>query len=400
MGLFGLGGFFGGFGNTFGRQFQAPQFRNPFNEAPGIGIFKQDTPQPIKTNTINQIAAANMGFTGDSPEMAAAVRADSSGQGLLQAFAPGAKSLIASGSPVPTPQARPSSAPTSTAPFQGGHATAPNVNTSVTANTKPVSYDADWYAGLAAPAQTAQNDIPLPQSRPGQIAPWQDQPSKMEPWPSFTPQPFKQEDITVPTSSIPNPNSILNGEQLSSNDGSLELSARSRTPDNHLSGVLQQMTDKYNLPPGYLTKTAEIESSFNPRDVSSTGAAGLFQFTRGTAQRMGLADRFDPVASADAAARLAVSNKAALSSALGRDPSAGELYLAHQQGAAGASALLAHPDMNAIDALTPAYGGNRAAARRAILVNGGNANMTAGQFASRFTNKFGGGTAVASATPL
>jgi hypothetical protein len=164
---------------------------------------------------------------------------------------------------------------------------------------------------------------------------------------------------------------------------------------------LTGLSDKYGLPADYLPKTAKIESSWNPNVVSSTGASGLFQFTRGTAKRMGLSDRFDPYASADAAARLAVSNKDFLVKRIGRDPSAGELYLAHQQGASGASHLLGNPSANVVDALTPAYGGNRAAAARAVTVNGGNTRMTAGDFASKWTSKYdgtsSGGTLVAAA---
>lgn len=160
---------------------------------------------------------------------------------------------------------------------------------------------------------------------------------------------------------------------------------------------LQDLSKKYNLPTDYLAATAKIESSFNPNAVSSTGATGVFQFTKGTAKRMGLNNRFDPYQSADAAARLAADNRASLTKAIGRDPTAGELYLAHQQGASGAANLLANPDMKAVDALASAYGGNRSAAQRAITVNGGNANMTAGQFAARWTGKFdGSSTAVAS----
>ena len=99
---------------------------------------------------------------------------------------------------------------------------------------------------------------------------------------------------------------------------------------------------RHGVDPGALLKIAELESSFNPqaRNTSSS-AGGLFQFIDSTAADYGLADRFDPSQAADAAARLAKDNAASLRKVLGRDPTAGELYLAHQQGAGGAAKLAA-----------------------------------------------------------
>lgn len=148
------------------------------------------------------------------------------------------------------------------------------------------------------------------------------------------------------------------------------------------------LTSKYNLPDGYLSRTATLESHGNPSDVSQTGAAGVFQFTKGTAKQMGVQNRFDPYESADGAARYAVSNQKELTQSLGRAPTGGELYLAHQQGAGGAAALLKNPGANVVDALAPAYGGSRAGAKEAVLVNGGNENMTAREFASKWTDAY------------
>jgi hypothetical protein len=155
-------------------------------------------------------------------------------------------------------------------------------------------------------------------------------------------------------------------------------------------GYLGNLTQKYSLPDGYLSRTATLESNGNPNDVSKTGAAGVFQFTKGTAKDMGVQDRFDPYQSADGAARYAAQNQTALTQSLGRAPTGGELYLAHQQGAGDPAALLKNPDMNVVDALAPAYGGSRAGAREAVEVNGGNANMTAGEFASKWTSAYDG----------
>lgn len=64
--------------------------------------------------------------------------------------------------------------------------------------------------------------------------------------------------------------------------------------------------DKAGLPKGLMSAVAGTESSWNPRAFNTTsGAAGLFQFTVDTGNRYGLSamDRFDPEKSADAAAR-------------------------------------------------------------------------------------------------
>jgi hypothetical protein len=73
-------------------------------------------------------------------------------------------------------------------------------------------------------------------------------------------------------------------------------------------------------------------------------------------------------------------NRQQLASTLGREPTDGELYLAHQQGAGGAIKLLSNPDARAVDVV----------GRAAVLNNGGDENMTAGQFANKWTSRFAG----------
>lgn len=137
---------------------------------------------------------------------------------------------------------------------------------------------------------------------------------------------------------------------------------------------------QYGLPAGYLERTAMIESGGNPNAQNpNSSAGGMFQFIDSTAKQYGLTDKTDPLASADAAARLAADNRAYLAKALGREPTAGELYLAHQQGAGGAAKLLAAGNAPAASIV----GGD------AVGLNGGNAGMTAADFAGKWTGKFG-----------
>ena len=139
----------------------------------------------------------------------------------------------------------------------------------------------------------------------------------------------------------------------------------------------------------YLLQTARRESSLNPSAKASTSSAvGLFQFLQGTwlqvmkeeGPRLGYAQianeiqrnsdgsytvadptrkaeilklREDPQIAADLAAAFTRSNGEYLKSRFGRNPSAGELYIAHFLGAEGAERMfkagLENPDQLAVN---------------------------------------------------
>jgi hypothetical protein len=133
------------------------------------------------------------------------------------------------------------------------------------------------------------------------------------------------------------------------------------------------------LPAGYLGTTAFIESRFNPNaNNPESSAGGPFQFINSTARQYGLRNKYDWGQATDAATRLASDNASVLRRALGRNPTGAELYLAHQQGSAGAAKLLASPNARAVDIV----------GRDAVRLNGGNANMTAQQFANLWLKKY------------
>lgn len=160
-------------------------------------------------------------------------------------------------------------------------------------------------------------------------------------------------------------------------------------PPEQLKNVIADAAVRHAVDPHTLTQIAGIESKFNPSAKNpNSSAGGLFQFVDGTARQYGLRDRFDPAQAADAAARLASDNTGALKSALGRMPTAGELYLAHQQGAAGATKLLKNPSARAVDLV----------GADAVKLNGGNTNMTAGEFAAIWTSKVSNGSSSAAAS--
>ena len=140
---------------------------------------------------------------------------------------------------------------------------------------------------------------------------------------------------------------------------------------------------QYGLPAGYLARTYQIESGsganlYNPLSK----AAGGFQFIPSTAKQYGLKDPYDLVQSADAAARLAADNRAALQKAGIESPTAAQLYLAHQQGASGANKLLGGADTKATDIV----------GEKAVLWNAGKTSMTGPEFAERIMAKFEGTT--------
>lgn len=156
-------------------------------------------------------------------------------------------------------------------------------------------------------------------------------------------------------------------------------------------GLMKPVAMKTGINPEYLYKTAHIETggTFDPNAVNPlSGATGLMQFMPGTAKQYKLDDPTDPRAAINAAAQLAADNKKVLANKLGREPTDSELYLAHQQGAGGASALLTRPNDNAVDILTDVYDGDRQLAEKAVTQNGGNFDMTGAQFAARWTDKY------------
>ncbi|HEU0095209.1 MAG TPA: transglycosylase SLT domain-containing protein, partial [Rhizomicrobium sp.] len=121
-------------------------------------------------------------------------------------------------------------------------------------------------------------------------------------------------------------------------------------PPDQIQQLITQSARRHGVDAHALSETARLESGYNPNARNpASSAGGLFQFVDGTARQYGVSDKFDPAQSTDAAARLMKDNAATLSRTLGRAPTAGELYLAHQQGAGGASKLLSNPSALAVD---------------------------------------------------
>ncbi|WP_299129700.1 hypothetical protein [uncultured Amaricoccus sp.] len=134
---------------------------------------------------------------------------------------------------------------------------------------------------------------------------------------------------------------------------------------------------------GYVGRLGQIESGWkggaqNP----NSSAGGYFQWTDGTANQYGVT-KGDLASETAGLERFTLDNAHTFEAMLGRAPqSEAELYLMHQQGAGGAAKLLGNPSARAVDVV----------GRDAVLNNGGNEGMSAGQFAQHVMGYYGGGT--------
>jgi hypothetical protein len=127
-----------------------------------------------------------------------------------------------------------------------------------------------------------------------------------------------------------------------------------------------------------LARTVQMESSGNPESGKGTAHVGLGSFDVPTAAEAGVANRLDPEQSIRGIAKLSASRAPVLQTALGRAPTDAELYLAHQQGAGGASKLLSNPNARAGDLVGDDH----------IRDNGGDPNAPASAFTSLWKQKF------------
>lgn len=156
-----------------------------------------------------------------------------------------------------------------------------------------------------------------------------------------------------------------------------------------ISSIITQAANKHGVSAETLAMIADIESDGDPNAKNpNSSAAGLFQFVKGTAKAYGLTNPYDAAAAADAGARLLRDNEQLLTKRLGRAPTPGELYLAHQQGAEGAAKLLMNPDAPAASLV----------GINAVRGNGGSEDMTAATFAAKWLRRAGGEVPTANPT--
>lgn len=135
----------------------------------------------------------------------------------------------------------------------------------------------------------------------------------------------------------------------------------------------------------YYTRLAQLESSNNPYAKNpKSSAKGKYQFIDSTAKQYGITAPFGTPEytqqEEEAIKRFTSDNYNILKEKLGREPSQGELYLAHQQGANGAAKLIGSQSNAA-----------QSVGQDAIALNAGNQAQTGQDFANQWINKFEGG---------
>jgi len=118
---------------------------------------------------------------------------------------------------------------------------------------------------------------------------------------------------------------------------------RSRHPgyqfDDNIEAAIAQAAQEYNIPLPMMRAMARIESGGNPAAVTGS-YRGLYQLSR----TEGRGDLMDPVNNARYAAQNFRAQIDAFKAKYGREPTAAEIYLQHQQGVGGAAAHMANPD--------------------------------------------------------
>lgn len=200
-----------------------------------------------------------------------------------------------------------------------------------------------------------------------------------------------------------------------------------------LAAAVQQGAERTGTGFDYLMRTAQRESALNPTAKASTSSAtGLFQFIEQTWLQIVKADgakhglqryadaiearggrytvtdpamrqeilglRNDPATSSVLAGELSRRNGASLAQALGRQPTDGELYVAHVMGARGAASLIREAATNPSRSAASLYP-DEAAANRGLFYDRatGAARSVAGLYAV-LTAGFGTGTTIQTAS--
>lgn len=207
---------------------------------------------------------------------------------------------------------------------------------------------------------------------------------------------------------------MLSAQQLRGPTSQTAIAKPSTNVPEPMRNAIARAAQKTGADFEYLMAQANIESSFNPSAKAPTSsAAGLYQFINSTwlntldkhGESLGLGEvadmiqirggkakitdpskrgaimalRYDPQASALMAGALANDNRAALSSFLGREPSHGELYLAHFAGAPGAKEMLSELKSNPASIAAAILPG-AARANRSMFYKADGSARTVGEF--------------------
>lgn len=152
---------------------------------------------------------------------------------------------------------------------------------------------------------------------------------------------------------------------------------------------LVQLATKAGVNPATWLAMYEIESG-SGRNLTNkkSGASGHFQIMPEYFKDYGVtrAGAYDLATSFRAVKKHHDRQSQSIRKMLGRELTAGEYYLGHQQGWGGAKALLANPNENVVRALQKA-GLSAGSAKAQVVQNGGKTSMSAKQFADMWIKK-------------
>ena len=161
-------------------------------------------------------------------------------------------------------------------------------------------------------------------------------------------------------------------------------------------GTFSAIERETRVPQGYTARTIQLESGGDP-EARAGSHTGLVQGDAAWNRRYGVTDPGSVTQATNALLHEAQDNTAQLAGVIGRQPTASELYLAHQQGPGGAAALLENPDRPAWQAIKRFYGSD-AVAQQAIWGNmspsmqaqfpGGVTTVSSGDFANLWAGRY------------
>lgn len=134
-----------------------------------------------------------------------------------------------------------------------------------------------------------------------------------------------------------------------------------------IKGSIAEAATRYGIPAGHALSIVAQESGFNPNTtMQSSSAKGLFQFLDADRKQYGVSTDSPLPQQIDAGMRKMKDNYDAAKAALGREPTAGELYATYYQGIGAGPAILANPNASFRDTLNQFGEGH---ANRVIAAN-------------------------------